>query len=115
MEMLKSYSLKSTSETVVLEVDFLCEEKDMSSFLLERRRAGILMPLFSLPGKYGIGSFSKEAREFVDLLSETGNRVCSFFEGGRAELLADSTHGTDRLRRFSLPELFDLCGKPLFY
>ena len=51
MEMLKSYSLKSTSETVVLEVDFLCEEKDMSSFLLERRRAGILMPLFSLPGK----------------------------------------------------------------
>ena len=72
MEMLKSYSLKSTSETVVLEVDFLCEEKDMSSFLLERRRAGILMPLFSLPGKYGIGSFSKEAREFVCFLKEAG-------------------------------------------
>ena len=70
--MLKSYSLKSTSETVVLEVDFLCEEKDMSSFLLERRRAGILMPLFSLPGKYGIGSFSKEAREFVRFLKEAG-------------------------------------------
>ena len=72
MEMLKSYSLKSASETVVLEVDFLCEEKDMSSFLLERRRAGILMPLFSLPGKYGIGSFSKEAREFVRFLKEAG-------------------------------------------
>ena len=70
--MLKSYSLKSASETVVLEVDFLCEEKDMSSFLLERRRAGILMPLFSLPGKYGIGSFSKEAREFVRFLKEAG-------------------------------------------
>ena len=70
--MLKSYSLKSTSETVVLEVDFLCEERDMSSFLLERRRAGILMPLFSLPGKYGIGSFSKEAREFVRFLKEAG-------------------------------------------
>ena len=70
--MLKSYSLKSTSETVVLEVDFLCEEKDMSGFLLERRRAGILMPLFSLPGKYGIGSFSKEAREFVRFLKEAG-------------------------------------------
>ena len=70
--MLQSYSLKSTSETVVLEVDFLCEEKDMSSFLLERRRAGILMPLFSLPGKYGIGSFSKEAREFVRFLKEAG-------------------------------------------
>ena len=70
--MLKSYLLKSTSETVVLEVDFLCEEKDMSSFLLERRRAGILMPLFSLPGKNGIGSFSKEAREFVRFLKEAG-------------------------------------------
>ena len=70
--MLQSYSLKSASETVVLEVDFLCEEKDMSSFLLERRRAGILMPLFSLPGKYGIGSFSKEAREFVRFLKEAG-------------------------------------------
>ena len=44
----------------------------MSSFLLERRRAGILMPLFSLPGKYGIGSFSKEAREFVRFLKEAG-------------------------------------------
>ena len=40
-----------------------------------KREAGILMPIFSLPGDYGIGSFGKEAREFVDLLSETGNRV----------------------------------------
>ena len=72
MVILQSYSLKSTSETVVLEVDFLCEGKDMSNFLLERRRAGILMPLFSLPGKYGIGSFSKEAREFVRFLKEAG-------------------------------------------
>ena len=30
------------------------------------------MPLFSLPGKYGIGSFSKEAREFVRFLKEAG-------------------------------------------
>ena len=44
----------------------------MSSLSLERRRAGILMPLFSLPGKYGIGSFSKEAREFVRFLKEAG-------------------------------------------
>ena len=44
----------------------------MSDFLLERRRAGILMPLFSLPGKYGIGTFSKEAREFVRFLKEAG-------------------------------------------
>ena len=31
-----------------------------------------MMPLFSLPGKYGIGSFSKEAREFVRFLKEAG-------------------------------------------
>ena len=44
----------------------------MSGFYLERRKAGILMPMFSLPGKYGIGSFSKEAREFVRFLKEAG-------------------------------------------
>lgn len=36
------------------------------------RSAGILLPVFSLPGKYGIGCFSKEARQFVDFLSRTG-------------------------------------------
>ncbi|MGB4657896.1 MAG: 4-alpha-glucanotransferase [Mobilitalea sp.] len=34
------------------------------------RASGILMPIFSLPSKYGIGTFSKEAREFVDQLFE---------------------------------------------
>ena len=35
------------------------------------RTSGILFPVFSLPGKYGIGSFSKEAFAFVDFLKET--------------------------------------------
>ncbi|MCR4782521.1 MAG: 4-alpha-glucanotransferase [Lachnospiraceae bacterium] len=35
-----------------------------------KREAGILMPIFSLPGKYGIGCFSKEAYKFVDFLVE---------------------------------------------
>ena len=35
------------------------------------RASGILLPISSLPGKYGIGSFSKEAYEFVDFLKET--------------------------------------------
>ena len=34
------------------------------------RSAGILLPIFSLPGKYGIGCFSKEAYRFVDFLKE---------------------------------------------
>jgi 4-alpha-glucanotransferase len=32
------------------------------------RQSGILFPIFSLSGKYGIGCFSKEARKFVDFL-----------------------------------------------
>lgn len=33
--------------------------------------AGILLPVFSLPNKYGIGSFGKEAYDFVDFLYDT--------------------------------------------
>ncbi len=39
------------------------------------KRAGMLLPVFSLPGKYGIGTLGKEAFRFIDLLSETGNSV----------------------------------------
>ncbi len=35
------------------------------------RSAGILLPLFSLPSKYGIGGFGKEAFEFVDFLERS--------------------------------------------
>ena len=38
------------------------------------RSAGILLPIFSLPSKYGIGSFSKEAYEFIDFLAESGQK-----------------------------------------
>lgn len=34
------------------------------------RASGILLPVASLPGKYGIGGFSKEARKFVDFLGK---------------------------------------------
>ena len=36
------------------------------------RLCGVLLPIFSLPSKYGIGSFSKEAYEFVDYLKAAG-------------------------------------------
>ena len=35
----------------------------------------MLLPVSSLPSRYGIGAFSKEAYEFVDLLSETGQKL----------------------------------------
>ena len=34
------------------------------------KQKGILLPIFSLPSKYGIGDFGKEAYEFIDILSE---------------------------------------------
>ena len=36
------------------------------------RKCGILLPITSLPSRYGIGCFSKEAFEFVDFLAEAG-------------------------------------------
>ncbi|MBQ9327209.1 MAG: 4-alpha-glucanotransferase [Solobacterium sp.] len=36
------------------------------------RRAGILMPISSLPSPFGIGTFSKEAYDFVDFLVQAG-------------------------------------------
>lgn len=35
------------------------------------RSSGILLPISSLPGKYGIGCFSREAYEFVDMLEKS--------------------------------------------
>lgn len=39
------------------------------------RRSGILMPISSLPGAYGIGTFSKEAYAFVDFLKASGQKL----------------------------------------
>ena len=37
-----------------------------------KRAAGILLPVFSLPGDFGIGSFSIEAYHWIDCLKEAG-------------------------------------------
>ena len=39
------------------------------------RESGILMPVSSLPGPYGIGCFGKEAFEFVDFLAQAGQKI----------------------------------------
>lgn len=36
------------------------------------RKSGILMPVFSLPSEYGIGTFGKEAYNFADFLQKAG-------------------------------------------
>lgn len=38
------------------------------------RTSGVLLPISALPSKYGIGSFSKEAFEFVDQLKKGGQK-----------------------------------------
>jgi 4-alpha-glucanotransferase len=38
------------------------------------RTSGVLLPITSLPSRYGIGSFSKEAFEFVDQLKKGGQK-----------------------------------------
>lgn len=38
------------------------------------RASGILLPIASLPSKYGIGAFSKNAYEFIDILKEAGQK-----------------------------------------
>ena len=37
-----------------------------------KRSAGILLPIFSLPSDYGIGSLGKEARQFAAFLRDAG-------------------------------------------
>lgn len=39
------------------------------------RKNGVLLPIFSLPSKYGIGCFSKEAYAFIDILKEMGQSL----------------------------------------
>lgn len=39
------------------------------------RKSGILLAISSIPSKYGIGTFSKEAFEFVDFLEKAGQKL----------------------------------------
>lgn len=38
------------------------------------RKSGILLPIASIPSKYGIGTFSRQAYEFVDFLEKAGQK-----------------------------------------
>ena len=40
-----------------------------------KRQCGILMPIFSLPSRFGIGCFDKEAYAFIDFLKESGQSM----------------------------------------
>lgn len=52
------------------------------------RKSGVLLPIFSLPGPYGCGSFSREAKDFIDKISEGGFRLWQVLPFG----VTDSYH-----------------------
>ena len=71
------------------------------------REAGILLPIFSLPSKYGIGCFSKEAYDFVDWLKDAGQTywqilpLCQTSYGDSPYQSFSTFAGNPHLRRIS--------------
>ena len=77
-----------------------------------KKTSGILMPLFSLPGEYGIGTFGKESYEFIDFLKNSGQKVWQLLPLSQT-VFGDSPYQTTADCSFSpyyidLDELFDL-------
>ena len=67
------------------------------------RRTGMLLPIASLPSPYGIGGFSKEAYEFIDLLEETGQKLWQILP------LGPTSYGDSPYQSFST-----FAGNPYF-
>lgn len=53
---------------------YMCGKIFDTFFSDDERSAGVLMHISSLPSKYGIGTFGKDAYEFVDFLRVSGQR-----------------------------------------
>ncbi len=67
------------------------------------RRSGVLMAITSLPGKYGIGCFSKEAYRFADDLKEAGQSLWQLLP------LGPTSYGDSPYQSFST-----FAGNPYF-
>lgn len=67
------------------------------------RRNGMPLPIASLPSPYGIGGFSKEAYEFIDLLEETGQKLWQILP------LGPTSYGDSPYQSFST-----FAGNPYF-
>lgn len=68
-----------------------------------KRGAGVLMPIFSLPSPYGIGTFGRAAYEFIDQLKRGRQTYWRCFRWDRPAT------GT------AVPVLLCICGKSVFY
>lgn len=67
------------------------------------RKSGILLPISSLPSAYGIGCFSKDAYEFVDLLEAAGQSFWQILP------LGPTSYGDSPYQSFS-----SFAGNPYF-
>lgn len=67
------------------------------------RGSGILLPMFSLPSNYGIGAFSKDAYDFVDMLQEAGQKYWQILP------LGPTSYGDSPYQSFST-----FAGNPYF-
>lgn len=67
------------------------------------RGSGIIMHIASLPGKYGIGTFGKEAYEFADFLKKAGQRYWQILP------LGQTSYGDSPYQPFSA-----FAGNPYF-
>ena len=63
----------------------------------------MLLPVASLPSKYGIGAFSKEAYEFIDTLKEAGQHYWQILP------LGPTSYGDSPYQSFSA-----FAGNPYF-
>ena len=68
-----------------------------------KRASGVLLPVASLPSKYGIGCFSKEAYDFIDRLKEAGQSYWQILP------LAPTSYGDSPYQSFS-----SFAGNPYF-
>ena len=68
-----------------------------------KRASGILLPVFSLPSKYGIGCFSKEAYQWIDQLKEAGQSYWQILP------LTPTTYGDSPYQSYS-----SFAGNPYF-
>lgn len=68
-----------------------------------KRASGILLPVASLPSKYGIGCFSKEAYDFIDRLKEAGQSYWQILP------LSPTSYGDSPYQSFS-----SFAGNPYF-
>ncbi|MCR5403684.1 MAG: 4-alpha-glucanotransferase [Butyrivibrio sp.] len=73
-----------------------------------KRKCGVLLPIFSLSSEYGIGTFSKEAYDFVDFLDKAGQSYWQILP------LGPTSYGDSPYQSFSTfagnPYFIDICA-----